>query len=137
MAPGPKITGGVLIEIPACDEPAEWCDYYGLPVKRGKAVVFKAVDDDLKSGHGLVYPVGERVTDTAFKDHRECGDGLHFSPRPAMARQYFMGATRFLACEVALKDVVVIRSGSGPSDKVKASACRVLHEVDVDGEPVA
>ena len=130
-----KVNGGVLIQVPPCDEPAEWCDFYDLPVKRGKVVLFKAVDDELRSGRGLAYPIGESVEAQDFTDRAECGGGLHLSPRPFMARRYFSAAPRFLACEVALSDLVVI-ADSKVSDKVKARRLRVLHEVDVDGEPL-
>src|SRR3990167_1717939 len=46
---GPKINGGVLIEVPDLTKltPAEWCDYYGVEVKRNQATLYKAVDDNL------------------------------------------------------------------------------------------
>ena len=53
-----------------------------------------------------------------------------------MARRYFHDATRFVACRVKLADIVVLADYAGVVDKVKAGACRVLHEVDVDGERV-
>jgi hypothetical protein len=41
------------------------------------------------------------------------------------------GPPRFLACEIDLAEAVPL------DDKTKARSCRVLHEVDIDGNEVA
>src|SRR3990167_5874861 len=38
--------GGMQIKIPEILTAKEWCDYYGVEVKKGIATLFKAVDDD-------------------------------------------------------------------------------------------
>lgn len=114
---------------------------YGLTVTRGWVTVFKAVDDELRSAYisyrvgpdddgRMVYPIGETMTAPDWDGLVRCGGGLHFGPSPDVARSYFREATRFLACEVPVRDMVVI------DDKIKAKSCRVLHEVDMDGERV-
>ena len=130
----PQITGGVLIEVPKCETIEEFCDYYGITAKRGKATVFKLVGDDYKSRNGAIYKPGEEVKCDDWNTRPECGGGLHFSPLAFMAQRYSDG-TRYLACKVALKDVVVIPGGLTP-DKVKAPACKVLFECTEDGEPL-
>lgn len=100
---------------------------YGLAPKRGKVVMFKAVNDSLNSPHGMPYPIGETVTAKDWSARRACGQGLHFGPSVAAARRYAPEATRFLACEIAVKGMVVL------DDKIKVKSARVLYEVDTDG----
>ena len=132
----PKVNGGVLIQVPACGDLAEFCEYYGIEVKRGKAILYKLVDDDFKSGHGTVYKPGKGASCDDWDARPQCGNGLHFSPRPIMARKYSNGS-RFVACEVKVADAVVITQGQPPPDKIKAPACKVLYECDVDGTQLA
>ena len=126
----PQVYGGVVIEVPVVETMEQFIDFYGLEAKRGKIVVFKLVSDDLVSGRGTAYPLGGKVEAPDWSTEAVCGQGLHFSPRPFMARKYADG-TRYLACEVAVKDCVAL------GDKIKARACKVLREVDADGEPLA
>ena len=124
--------GGIIIDCTRIhDDIGEWCAYYGASVKRGRVTVFKAVDDELLSGHGHEYPVGKTVKCNDFKPTAKCGNGLHFcaDPRSAQAR-YFPEATRFLECTISAKDAVIV------GDKLKAPACRVVREVDSGGRPV-
>ena len=133
------IHGGVVIDITDLDltHPDTWAAHKGLDVTDGKAVVYKAVDADLNAGHNwtvTAYPVGGTVEAPDWRPTRECGQGLHFSPRPHLAFGYYtgkVGEERFLACEVDLAETVVL------DDKVKARACRVLYEVDLHGRKVA
>ena len=126
-----KISGGRIIKIPETMTVTEWADFTGTPVvDDGHLVVFKAVDADLISGHGMKYEPGATVTAPDFNTVAECGNGLHFSPHPLLAASYlFADAKRFLACRVALGDVVVL-----DNTKVKARTCVVLYEVTPDGD---
>jgi hypothetical protein len=128
-----KTAGGVVIKIPDLEKatPAEWAAFYALKPAKGKVTVFKAVNADLVSGYGTLYPVGETVTAPDWSDVRECGQGLHFGPTPRHARRYMDTAVRYLACEVDAATIVPL------GEKVKAPSCRVLHEVDVTGEILA
>lgn len=129
-----KVDGGVLIQIPAVDTIEEWADFYGLAVEDGEVVVFKAVDDGLKSGYAMEYPIGGEVSAPDWDGATSCGGGLHFCARPFIAARYFGDATRYLACAVKVADAVVVASwDQRPSDKIKAASCRVIHEVDIDG----
>ena len=134
------VTGGVIIEIANLDlsDPTIWCDYHGVTVADGTAVVYKAVSPELTAGQRhtqTTYTIGETVTATDWKPTTECGHGLHFGDTPRRALIYYQGGdrttARFLACEITV-------AGSVPlGDKIKAPSCRVLHEVDLDGEVIA
>jgi hypothetical protein len=132
------VEGGVVIDVASIDQrdPQTWCDMQGIDVDHGYAVVFKAVSDNLASGRGLTYPLGEKVTVGAkgWKADGDCGNGLHFGPTPRHARAYFETATRFLACRIPVKHASGI---PGSTAKIKARECVVLHEVDIDGNVVA
>jgi hypothetical protein len=129
----PRVEGGVLIQVPECDNAADWIEFYALDTEDASLVLFKAVDDEYRSGHGMVYAPGATVTAPDFEDHDGCGNGLHFCPRPFMGRRYHHDATKYVACRVKVADIVVIRSYAGPGDKVKARSCEVLFECDADG----
>jgi len=131
-----KISGGVIIEVPdpATLTPADWCGYYGIAVARGAAVLYKAVDDDYSTNQartaGIFYKPGLKVTAPDWQPTAECGDGLHVSPRPFMARNYNKAATRYVAVKCKLADLVVI------DNKAKVSALTVVSECDVHGNEV-
>jgi len=70
------------------------------------------------------------VTAADWNTVAECGNGLHFSPRPVVAGSYLDSRRkRYLACAVKAADAVVI-----DGTKIKARACTVLYEVTVSGE---
>ncbi len=126
------VKGGVIIK-PKTDTPADWCDFYGVEVKRGMAVLFKAVEDDWRGGRkhaAITYRPGDKPSAPDWDPHDGCGNGLHLSPRPFMARTYCASASHFVACKVRVSDMVLI------GDKVKVKTCTVLHEVDEDGIPI-
>ncbi len=130
---GPRTTVEAALHIPVKvpETMQEWTDYYGSPVSRGWATVYKAVDADLKSGYGFSYPVGDEVKAPDWSDVASCGQGLHFSPRAFMALSYAPNASRFLACKVKVSECVVL------GDKIKAPRCKVLAEVNEDGDEVS
>jgi hypothetical protein len=117
---------------------AEWCEYYGVEVQDGVATLFKAVEDDFRTYHGGFYGPGtEPFAPDWDGGERECGAGLHFSPRPTFALPHPGDAMRFVACPVRLEDIVPHPNGLYP-DKVKARAvCAPVYEVHEDGTPVA
>ena len=123
---------GAVIDMTTLDltQPDQWVEYHGVRVDVGDAIVYKAVGDDLCSERGMVYPIGETVTAADWKPTAACGNGLHFGVSPRSARQYFLAATRFLACAVDAAGLIAL------DDKCKAESCQVLYEVDIDGEVV-
>jgi hypothetical protein len=134
-----KFTGaGRLIDVSDIDlnTVADWIEFHGVKVVRGKAVVYKAVDADLNAGHDYTltsYPIGGKVTAPDWVASQACGHGLHFGYQPVVAARYFTGpgAPRFLAVEIAVKDMIAL------GDKCKVPSGKVLHEVDVHGDVIA
>ena len=133
---GAKVEGGQQVFVKKTT-PQEWCDYYGVSVSGEVATLYKAVSADGESPRGTDYSPGLIPTAPDWDGYvRECGGGLHFSPTPMMAMEFYIDATRFMACPVALQDMVVHPYGKYPQ-KVKARACCApTWEVDEDGEPI-
>jgi hypothetical protein len=138
----PNIPGAIILETPKIETSADWCDYYGAKVEDDVAILFKAVDDDYSTGNargkGIFYTPGSQPEAPDWDGGKaECGGGLHFSPHPVIALQFNDGATKFVACPVALSDIVVHKNASYPN-KIKAPrVCAPVFEVDRDGEPVS
>jgi hypothetical protein len=129
------VEGGVVIDVTAVNSSAEsWLEHHGIEVVDGKAVLYKAVDSNLRSGYGFDYPIGQTVSAPDWRDNDGCGYGLHLSPRPVHARDYFTEAKRFLACQV---DVATLRVLGMGSPKCKVPSLTILHEVDLDGEALS
>jgi hypothetical protein len=131
--PDTTINGGVIISIRRAETPTDWCDFYGVDVVDGLATLYKAVDDAWRGGYGadISYEPGATPEAPDWKPDDMCGHGLHFSPRPFMARAYHENATRYVACPVRVDDMVLL------GDKVKAPRVAApCWEVNEDGEPV-
>lgn len=131
------VTGGVVIDLRAVDlaDSRAWAEHHGVQIKQAAdltcAVLYKAVDADLTAGRNYkptVYGVGDTVTCGDWRDDRQCGGGLHVSPRPDQARCYSPCAddeVRFLR---VLVDLDVLR----PIDDTKCKAPYVMVEAEVD-----
>jgi hypothetical protein len=134
-----KLDGGVIVRQPITDAPAAWCDYYGIVVVDGVATIYKAVDSEYRSPRGALYVPGSSPEAKDWDgDARECGGGLHFSPRPAMALEFNQDAKRFVACPVALSDMRSPQPGDLYPQKIKARrVCGPIVEVDRHGRPVS
>jgi len=131
--------GGIIIPVAAPTSPAEWCDYYGIAVLSGIAVLYKAVCDDYLSAHGVSYRPGASPPVAADWDGgtAECGGGLHFSPHPAMAGGFDSSATRYVACPVALSEMRPPRETDEYPNKIKARrVCGPIVEVDRLGRAI-
>jgi uncharacterized protein (DUF1330 family) len=129
-----NVVGGVLIAIPKIATAKEWCEFYDVEVVEGVAVLFKAVGDDYHSPkRGNYTPGTVPVADDWDGGKKECGGGLHFSPRPFMAFAFHPSATKYVACPVNLEDIAVHPDGHFP-EKVKArGCCAPCWECDIDG----
>ena len=133
------VTGGVIIDITALDltHLTDWAEYHGVEVVDGEVIVYKAVDADLRSARGFAYPIGETVTCPDWDPAPVCGGGLHLSPRPAQAREYYRAAARFLRCAVPVEALTIIDGdATHMTQKLKARTVRVLCEVDVHGHEI-
>jgi hypothetical protein len=129
------LDGGVLINLTALDLTVleDWVDYTGTETAGDDdLVLYKAVNDDLRSPHGFSYPIGEQLVCPDWRDTNDCGYGLHLSPTPAQAAAYHSTATRFLRCRVARVDVRPI-GAPGETAKCKVRALTVEAEVDIHG----
>jgi hypothetical protein len=133
---GASATGGMQTTVRR-HTPAEWCDYYDLPVSDGVVVLFKAVGDNFRSlREGNYTPGTVPVADDWDGGERECGGGLHFSPTPRHAKSFNPGAKRFVACPVALSDFVVHPEGDYPEKIKAAGCCAPVWECSITGERV-
>jgi hypothetical protein len=130
------VEGGVLIDVRNLDleDAATWCAHHGVKIRDGRAVLYKALEDDLTTGrqfgHPTVYTAGSDLVCPDWRDDNDCGGGLHLSPAPSHARQYNLDATRYMRCTAALDDLrPILDSASAPKCKVRA--LRVEAEVDL------
>jgi hypothetical protein len=134
-----KISGALILETPEIKTGADWCDYYGVTVKRGIATLYKAVGGNFESSYRteFLYTPGTKPSAPDWDGGQaECGGGLHFSPSPGLALQFSDGP-RFVACPVKVNEIVVHKNAMYPN-KIKAPRVYgAIYEVDVNGEPVA
>jgi hypothetical protein len=133
---GATAEGGHQITV-KLDTPAEWCEYYGVELKDGVAILYKALNGDFTSPYGASYAPGTVPLAPDWDGGaRECGGGLHFSSSPMMAMSFHESAVKFAGCPVALSDIVVHPEGQFP-EKVKArGCCGPCFEVDGTGKPI-
>jgi hypothetical protein len=132
-----SVSGGRVTQVPEPRSAQEWCDHYGVEVTDGVATLYKAVDADFNSYHGLSYRPGTEPQAPDWDGGaEECGGGIHLSPRPGLALPRTYGARRFVACPVRVADIVTHPGGEYP-DTVKApGVCAPVYEVDELGRPV-
>ncbi len=130
-----KVRGGRVVRVSAITTAKAWCEHHGVQVCRGVAVVYKAVDDKYRSSYSGDYTPGT-VPEAADWDGgvAECGGGLHFSPSPACAKSFFPQATKFLVCQVRLKDMRKPTESDNYTTKIKArGCCQPVVECDIVG----
>ena len=132
-----NIPGLIVLPTPKIETASDWCDYYGVSVEGDIAILYKAVGDDYRSHRGFLYQPGTRVECQDWDGGKEeCGGGLHFSPSPGAALNFNPDAKRFMACPVALADIVVHKNAEYPA-KIKAQrSCGPCLEVDIDGNRI-
>jgi hypothetical protein len=127
-----------IIIVPPITTPTEWCLYYGIVINEDIALVYKAVRDNYISAHGTSYAPGQiPIAGDWDGGVAECGGGLHFSPRPVMAKEFDNIATKYIACPVAIKDMRNPRLDDQYPNKIKAARCAgPVYEVDEWGEKI-
>ena len=136
-----KCKGGVQVKVPEIATMKEWCEFYGVDVKRGIAVVFKAVDNDYSTANArpkkIFYTPGSKPTAPDWDGGRqECGGGLHFSPTPGHALDFNREAKRFIACPVKVSEIKIVKNPHYP-EKIKApGVCVPCWEVDRCGKAI-
>ena len=135
------LEGGRHLEAAVPDTAEKWCEHYGVEVKDGNAMLFKAVDDDWSTDRarrvGITYAPGQLPVAADWDGGKvECGAGLHASPHPRMAQVFNRTAKKFVCCPVAFSEIAVHPNGSYP-EKVKFRGCAApTFAVDVKGKPV-
>ena len=130
--------GATVVYAPIIDSAEKWLDFYGVPVKNGKAVLYKAVDNDYSTDYArrvdIFYKPGASPKAPDWNPEPECGGGLHFSAHPQIALDYNISATKFVACPVLISEIVVHYPAQYP-DKVKAPrVAGKCYEVDRNGK---
>ena len=130
------LSGGTVLDHTKANDftAKEWCEYYGVEVKRGIATVYKAVNDQWTTDRGTDYSPGTKPSCDDFEDTDKCGNGLHFCPSPAHALAFFGGATKFLAVGVKVSELRPITGGTA-----KCKVPRVVRacvQVDEHGREV-
>ena len=117
-----------IVTLPQTAE--EYCDFYGLEIREGNAILHKAVRDDLSAFHTshFKYQVGGTFTETCDQSKdRDCSHGLHLS-HLNWAIDFGRGRSNFkiIECAVPLDKIVVPHNTDG---KVRTSELTVLREV--------
>lgn len=133
-----KINGGIQVEIPKIKTAEEWCEYWGVEVKDGVAILYKGTDDDYSTfcarSADIYYRPGETPRAPDWDDgKKECGGGLHFSPTPFHVFGFRCNVDHFIACPVRIDEIVVHYPAEYP-EKVKAPRVyKPCYEVDING----
>src|SRR3990167_1595531 len=134
-------TGGIQIKIPEIFTAKEWCDYYGVEVKKGIATLFKAVDDDYSTSNArpknIFYTPGSKPSAPDWDGGKaECGGGIHASCHPTAALYFNSTAKKFVALPVRLKNFKPYPNAQYP-DKVKfQKVYGQIWEVDREGKKI-
>lgn len=125
-------TGNSRIVMPP-QTPAEYCDHYGVAIRDGKAVLFKAVNSTYESfwndAPKITYTIGKTISHTCNSSRKvSCNDGLHVAHMDWVIR---FGLERYeefhvLECAVPLDKMVIPEMCDG---KVRTSELTVLREV--------
>lgn len=117
---------------------------HNIPVKNGKAIVYKIVTDDFKTQKGreneFLYPIGKTVETKDWRPREaECGAGkLHACDKPISCNR-FRGfrADTYIAIQVDLKDCYVWDEYRGKyqprcvfPEKIAFRKGKVLYEVN-------
>jgi hypothetical protein len=132
-----RVSGGVQIDYLPPQTLAEWLEEYGVQVKDGIAIVYKAVDSDFKSPHGGDYSPGTLTECDHWNTTVECGGGLHVCGTPRHALRFYVDAKRFVALPVAVNSIAHWPNGDYPTKvKVPRVVAPGCYEVDINGKPI-
>ena len=131
--------GGVQIHIPDSFTAREWCDFYGVEIKKGVATLYKGLDADYSTGNarsrGLFYQ--PRATPIALDwdgGKAECGGGIHLSPTPRHTLEFNYTAKIFMAFPVKLSQIQPYKNAQYPAKVKVKTVCAPIYEVDIDGK---
>ena len=116
----------------AYDTPEEYCNFYGVKVRDGKAILYKAVDSSYRSFYdpNFKYTIGAEITEVCDESRDVvCSTGLHVSPLEWALEFGNSGKKidfKILECSVPLSKIIVPKGTDG---KVRTSQLVVLREV--------
>ena len=114
------VSGGHVTDAVRFATPEEWCEYYGIDVDNG---IGSSTRPSTKTSTRTTAPPTGPVQSPCAPDwdggDRECGGGLHFSPRPTFALPAPGRLDALRRLPVRLVDMVVHPQGDYP-DQVKA-----------------
>jgi len=129
-----SIKGGIQIKSKKIKTIDDWCDFYGAKKVKDCVILYKAVDDNYMSMYGTCYKPKTKPEALDWDGGKQaCGKGLHFSASPREAREFFRGATKFVACPIKKSEIAIHPNCDSP-EKVKARAVsKPCYEVDIDG----
>ncbi|PAL23575.1 hypothetical protein [Sphingopyxis sp. GW247-27LB] len=134
-----KIEGGLQFQI-KLETPQDWCDFYGVRVEDGCAIVYKAVGEGYRSKWGTTYEPGSTPIDHQWNGRKEecsVGGGLNFSPTPRHTHQFVSNPRHYLECRVRLDENFAVHFGGQYPEKICHKEVAVpLVEVDIDGERI-
>ena len=126
-----KVSGNArIVTLPST--PEEYCDFYGIEIRDGQAILYKAVRPDLRSFHDydFQYAINEtKKTNCDSSPLNACSFGLHVS-HLLWALDFGRGRDfKILECSVPLDKIIVPLNASG---RVRTSELRVLREVPLE-----
>ena len=111
----------------------EYCDFYGVTIKEGQAILHKAVRPDLASIHNPEFQYAVRATFKHPCDPNtkvECSTGLHVAHLQwALDFGRERGRFKIIECAVPLDKIVLPNDTDG---KVRTSELTVLREVPLE-----
>jgi hypothetical protein len=146
--PAAKISGGQIIQAHRPTDGRDWCEFYGVEIRKGGnlsrklagqdvAILFKATGPDFATRNGVAYVPGTAPEAPDWDGGKEeCGGGLHFSPHPRLAREFREDAEHFVACPVLVSDICVHPEASMPEKTKAPRLCAPCWEVDLKGERI-
>ena len=130
-----KIKGGRQLQI-RLNTPKLWCDYYGVEIKNGKALLFKGLNSNFKSERGGDYAPGTIPICGDWDGGKiECGRGYHVSPSPRHTHE-FCTPKKYVAGWVKLADMAVHEDGDYPQKCKIHKYASPVWECDADGNLV-
>ncbi|UOF77773.1 hypothetical protein [Caudoviricetes sp.] len=131
-----KVDGGTQTAA-ILETPEDWCEYNGVEVKDGIAIVYKALHEDFSSNHDRSFFYLPNTTPVANKfDKNECSYGLHFCASPKIARGFLVDAKKFMACPVKVSEMLVFFEGLYPEKCKVPRLAAPCWEVDEDGNAI-
>ena len=132
-------SGGMQIHIPDNLTAREWCDFYGVEIKRGVAILFKGLDADYSTDNArsrnLIYTPGTKPVAPDWDGGKaECGGGIHLSPTPRHTLNFNSTATIFMAFPVKLSQIKPYKNARLPAKVKVKTVCAPIYEVDIEGK---